>query len=57
MDMKHPFFLQEISPIMKHVQEAVCQSQTGQMLQMNAEAFHMEIGVPFSLNKTEYNDQ
>jgi hypothetical protein len=57
MDMKHPFFLQEISHIMTHVQEAVCQSQTGQMIQMTAEAFRMEIGVPFSLNKTVYDDQ
>jgi hypothetical protein len=57
MDMKHPFFLQEISHIMTHVQEAVCQSQTGQMIQMTAEAFRIDIGVPFSLNKTVYDDQ
>jgi hypothetical protein len=57
MDMKHPFFLQEISHIMTHVQEAVCQSQTGQMIQMTAEAFRIDIGVPFLLNKTVYDDQ
>jgi hypothetical protein len=57
IDMKHPFFLQEISHIITHVQEAVCQSQTGQMIQMTAEAFQREIGVPFLLNKTVYDDQ
>jgi hypothetical protein len=57
MDMKHPFFLQEISHIMTHVQEAVCQSQIGQMIQMTAEAFQIEIRVPFLLNKTVYDDQ
>jgi hypothetical protein len=57
MDMKHPFFLQEISHIMTHVQEAVCQSQIGQMIQMTAEAFRIDIGVPFLLNKTVYDDQ
>ena len=57
MDMKHPFLLQEISHVMTHVQEAVCQSQTGHMIQMNAEAFRIEIGIPFSLNNTEYDDQ
>ena len=57
MDLKHPFFLQEIAHIMTHVQEAVCQSQTGQMLQMCAEAFRVEIGIPFSLNDTPYDAQ
>jgi hypothetical protein len=57
LDRKHPFFLQETSHIMTHVQEAVCQSQTGQMIQMTAEAFRIEIGVQFSLKKTVYDDQ
>ena len=38
--------------IMTHIQESVCKSQTGGLLLLSAEAFRMELGVPFILGST-----
>ena len=37
--------------------EAACDSSTGKLLLSNAEFFRTEIGIPFSLTKTEYNEK
>ena len=38
--------------IMTHIQELVCKSQTGGLLRLSAEAFRVELGVPFTLGST-----
>ena len=37
--------------------EAVCNSSTGELLRSNAEFFRVEIGTPFSLTSTKYNEK
>ena len=45
--VKNPYFLQEVIHIIAFLNEAVCNSSTGQLLRANAEAFRVEIGIPF----------
>ena len=48
----HPFFLQEIIHITAFLDEAACNSFTGELY---AEFFRVELGVSFSLTSTPYN--
>ena len=48
LNVYHPYFLQEITHVMILIQESVSQSQTGIILRACAEAFRVEIGIPFS---------
>ena len=50
----HPYFNQEICHIMTHLQESVIFSQTGQLLRDTAEAFRLEIGVPFTMGTVDF---
>ena len=50
----YPYFNQEICHIMAHLQESVNLSQTGQLLRGTAEAFRLEIGVPFTLGTVDF---
>ena len=50
----HPYYNQEICHIMTHLQESANGSQTGLLLRGTAEAFRLELGLPFSLGSTNY---
>ena len=50
----HPCFNQENFQIMTHLQESVVFSQTGQLLRGTAEAFWLEIGVPFTMGTVNF---
>ena len=52
--VKNLYFLQEIIQIIAFLNEAVCNSSTGQLLRADAESFRVEIGIPFSLTSTPY---
>ena len=52
--VKNPYFLQEIIHIIALMTESVCKSYTGKLLRTSAEAFRIEIGIPFSLTSTPY---
>ena len=54
---KNPFFLQDIIHITAFLNEAACNSSTGELLRANAEFFRVEIGIPFSLSPTLYNEK
>ena len=49
LEIRHPYFLQQISKIMAHIQELASHTQTGDLLELVAEAFRVELGVPFTL--------
>ena len=55
IEVKNPFFLQEIIHIITFLNEVACNSSTGKLLRSNAEFFRVEIGIPFSLISTKYN--
>ena len=52
----NPFFLQQIIHITTLITEAVCNSSTGKLFRYSAETFRVEIGIPFSLTSTPYDD-
>jgi len=54
-NVMHPYFNQEITHITTHVQESVNGSQTGKLLQGSAEAFRLELGLPFTLGTVKYD--
>ena len=55
--VQNPFFLQQIIPITTLVTEAVCNSSTGRIFRYCAETFRVEIGIPFSLTSTPYDEK
>ena len=55
--VKNPYFLQEIIHITGLMTEAVCNSSTGKLLRYSSEAFRVEIGIPFSLTSTPYDER
>ena len=55
--VKNPFFLQSIIHIITFLNEAACNSSPGAILRSNAKYFRVEIGIPFSLTKTIYNEK
>ena len=55
LNVYHPYFHQEIIHIQTIFQGSLRNSQTGRLLRANAEAFRIEIGVPFSLSDMPYN--
>lgn len=57
LEVKNQYFLQEIIHTMAFLSKCVCNSFIGQLLQANAEAFSVEIGIPFSLTATIYNEK
>ena len=57
LNVYHPYFLQEIIHIQTLFQESLRNSQTGRLLRANAEAFRIDIGVPFSLLDTPYDKE
>ena len=57
IDAKNPLYLQEIIHIMAFLNESVCGSSTGDLLRSNTEAFRVEMGIPFSITGTEYDDK
>ena len=50
----HPYFNQEICHIVTLLQESVSSSQTGKLLRGTAEAFRLEIGVPFTMGTVDF---
>ena len=55
----HPYFNQEVTHITTHVQESVNRingSQTAKLLQGSAEAFRLELGLPFTLGTVKYDN-
>ena len=56
LSVKNPFFLHEIIYTIAFLNEAVCNSSTGQLLRANAKAFRVEIGIPFAFTSTPYNE-
>ena len=57
INVRNLFFLQEIIHIMVFLRESVGGSQIGQFILAYADAFWVEIGIPFSITETEYNEQ
>ena len=57
IEVKNSFFLQGIIHIITFLNEAACNSSTGELLRSNAEFFRVEIGVSFSLTATKYNEK
>ena len=55
--VKNLFFLQGIIYIIMFLNEAACNSSTDELVRFNAEFFRVEIGVPFSLTATKYNEK
>ena len=55
--VQNPFFLQQIIHITALMTEAVCNSSTGKLLRYSAENFRVEIGIPFSLTSTPYDEK
>ena len=55
--VQNPFFLQQIIHITALMTEAVCNSSTGKLLRYSAETFRVEIGIPFSLTATRYDEK
>ena len=55
--VKNPYFLQEIIHIITFLNEATCNSSTGELLQSNAKFFKAEIGILFSLTSGKYNEK
>ena len=55
--VKNPFFLQGIIHIITYLNEAACNSSTGELLRSNAEFFRAEIDIPFFLTSTKYNEK
>ena len=53
----NPFFLQQIIHITTLITEAVCNSSTGILFRYSAETFRIEIGIPFSLTFTTYDEK
>ena len=53
--VKNSYFLQEIFYIIAFLTESVCNSSNGKLLRASAEAFRVEIGIPFSLTSTPYD--
>ena len=55
--VKNLYFLESIIHIITVLNEAACNSSTGEILRSNAEFFRVEIGIPFALTKTVYNEK
>ena len=53
----NPFFLPHIIHITTLITEAVCNSSTGKLFRYSAETFRVEIGIPFSLTSTPYDEK
>ena len=53
---KNPYFFQEIIHIIALMTESVCNSSTGKLLRTSAKAFRVEIGIPFFLTSTPYDE-
>ena len=54
--VQNPYILQGIIHIIAFLNEATCNSSTGELLWTNAELFRVEMGIPFSLTSTTYNE-
>ena len=54
--VQNPYILQGIIHIIAFINEGVCDSSTGELLRANAEFFRVEMGVPFSLTNTKYDE-
>ena len=57
IDAKNTFLLQEITHIMAFLNESICGSSTGNLLHSIAEAFWVEMGIPFPITGTEYDEK
>ena len=55
--VKNPFFFQGIIHIIAFLNESACNSYTGELLRSNAGFFKIEMGIPFSLTSTNYNEK
>ena len=55
LNIYYPYFLQEITHLNILIQESVSQSQIFILLRACAEAFRVEIIIPFSLPSTKYD--
>ena len=55
--VQNPFFLQQIIHITTLIIEAMCNSSTGKLFRYSAETFRVEIGIPFSLTSTPYDEK
>ena len=54
--VKNPYFLPGIIHIIAFLNEAACNSSTGELLRPNVEFFRVEMGIPFSLSSTTYDE-
>ena len=55
--VRNPFFLKQIIHITTLITEAMCNSSTGKLFRYSAETFRVEIGIPFLLTSTPYDEK
>ena len=55
--VQNPYILQGIIHSMAFLNEAVCNSSTGKLLESTTEFFIVKMGIPFSLTSTKYNEK
>ena len=55
--VQNPYILQGIIHIIAFLNEGACDYSTGELLQANAEFFQVEMGIPFSLTNTKYDEK
>ena len=55
--VQNPYILQGIIHIIAFLNKGVCDSSTGKLLQANVEFFQVEMGIPFSLTNTKYDEK
>ena len=55
--VQNPYILQGIIHIITFLNGGACNSSTGKLLRANAEFFRVEMGIPFSLTNTKYDEK
>lgn len=55
--LQNPYILQGIIHIIAFLNKGACNSSTGELLRANAEFFRVEMGIPFSLTSTKYDQK
>ena len=56
LGVKNSFFLQKFIHVIAFFNETMCNSSTGELLRVNAEAFWVEVGIPLFLTSNLYED-
>ena len=55
--VQNPYILEGIIHIIAFLNESACNSSTGELLRANTKFFRVEMGIPFSLTSTKYDEK